>query len=176
MKYWLMKTEPDVFSWADLEQKKIASWDGVRNYQARNFMRDEFEVGDKVLFYHSSCAEPGIAGIANIVRGSYADPTALDKNSEYFDPALSRSSSIGGLVIPSMCALMHVLLKSNIRRTRQMPILSGSQPPSRPRHLPGLYRRKRLQRALPALRLDVRPCVLRYQCRGLLSARPTPPN
>ncbi len=91
MKYWLMKTEPDVFSWADLEQKKIASWDGVRNYQARNFMRDEFEVGDKVLFYHSSCAEPGIAGIANIVRGSYPDPTALDKNSEYFDPASLKS-------------------------------------------------------------------------------------
>jgi predicted RNA-binding protein with PUA-like domain len=91
MKYWLMKTEPDVFSWGDLEQKKIASWDGVRNYQARNFMRDEFQIGDKVLFYHSSCPEPGIAGIAEVVRGSYPDPTALDQKSEYFDPASLRS-------------------------------------------------------------------------------------
>jgi predicted RNA-binding protein with PUA-like domain len=89
--YWLMKTEPDVFSWTDLERKKIASWDGVRNYQARNYMRDDFRVGDRVLFYHSSCAEPGIAGIAEVVRASYPDPTALDPKSEYFDPASLKS-------------------------------------------------------------------------------------
>ena len=86
-RYWLMKTEPDVFSWDDLELKKIASWDGVRNYQARNFMRDDFKVGDKVLFYHSSCAEPGVAGTAEVVREAYPDPTALDPHSEYFDEA-----------------------------------------------------------------------------------------
>ena len=91
MKYWLMKTEPNVFSWTDLEQKKIASWEGVRNYQARNYMRDEFQIGDKVLFYHSSCAEPGIAGIAKVVRGSYPDHTALDQNGEYFDLASQKS-------------------------------------------------------------------------------------
>ncbi len=90
MNYWLMKTEPDVFSWADLEQKKVASWDGVRNYQARNFMRDEFKLGDRVLFYHSSCAEPGIMGLAEVVREAYPDPTALDPKSEYFDAASAK--------------------------------------------------------------------------------------
>ena len=88
-----MKTEPDVFSWDDLEHKKIASWDGVRNYQARNFMRDDFKVGDKVLFYHSSCAEPGVAGVAEVVREAYPDPTALDPDSEYFDEASQKSGT-----------------------------------------------------------------------------------
>lgn len=90
MNYWLMKTEPDVFSWEDLEQRKVASWDGVRNYQARNFMRDEFKLGDLVLFYHSSCAEPGVMGIAEVVREAYPDPTALDPKSEYFDAASAK--------------------------------------------------------------------------------------
>jgi len=62
MNYWLMKTEPDVFSWDDLVKKQSAPWDGVRNYQARNFMRDQFRLKDQVLFYHSSCPEPGIIG------------------------------------------------------------------------------------------------------------------
>jgi predicted RNA-binding protein with PUA-like domain len=92
-RYWLMKTEPDVFSWDDLERKKIASWDGVRNYQARNFMRDEFKVGDLVLFYHSSCPEPGVAGIAEVVREAYPDPTALDPESEYFDEASRKAGA-----------------------------------------------------------------------------------
>ena len=87
MRYWLMKTEPDEFSWDDLEKKpkKIGSWDGVRNYQARNFMRDEFKKGDLVLFYHSSCETPGIYGLAKVVKEAYPDPTALDKKSDYFD-------------------------------------------------------------------------------------------
>ena len=91
MKYWLMKTEPDVFSWDDLVKKKRAPWDGVRNYQARNFMRDEFRVGDRVLFYHSSCAEPGIVGVAEVVREAYPDSTALDPKSDYFDPSSAKS-------------------------------------------------------------------------------------
>jgi predicted RNA-binding protein with PUA-like domain len=90
MKYWLMKTEPDVFSWDDLTRKKVASWDGVRNYQARNYMRDEFKQGDLVLFYHSSCPEPGIVGVAKVVREAYPDPTALDPDSEYFDAASAK--------------------------------------------------------------------------------------
>ena len=87
MRYWLMKTEPDEFSWDDLEKKpkKTGSWDGVRNYQARNFMRDEFKRGDLVLFYHSSCQTPGIYGLAKVVKEAYPDPSALDKKSEYFD-------------------------------------------------------------------------------------------
>lgn len=87
MRYWLMKTEPDEFSWDDLEKrpKKTGSWDGVRNYQARNFMRDEFKKGDLVLFYHSSCETPGIYGLAKVVKEAYPDPSALDKKCDYFD-------------------------------------------------------------------------------------------
>jgi predicted RNA-binding protein with PUA-like domain len=87
MKYWLMKTEPDVFSWADLEKmpSQTTKWEGVRNYQARNLMRDEFRVGDRVFFYHSRQDEPGIVGIAQVVREAYPDDTALDSNSPYCD-------------------------------------------------------------------------------------------
>ncbi len=84
-KCWLMKTEPDVFSWDDLMRSGQSSWEGVRNYQARNFMRDDFAIGDLVLFYHSSCAEPGIVGIAEVASPAYPDPTALDPSSKYFD-------------------------------------------------------------------------------------------
>ncbi len=86
-----MKTEPDVFSWDDLVKKKKAPWDGVRNYQARNFMRDQFRLGDQVLFYHSSCAEPGIVGVAEVVREAYPDPTALDPKSDYYDPSSAKA-------------------------------------------------------------------------------------
>lgn len=86
--FWLMKTEPDTFSIDDLEQRpnKTEHWDGVRNYQARNFMRDDMKKGDLVLVYHSSCKVPGIAGIAEVVRESYPDHTSWDKKSAYFDP------------------------------------------------------------------------------------------
>lgn len=88
MKYWLMKSEPDVFSFGDLKKrpKKTEPWNGVRNYQARNFMRDEMEVGDLILFYHSSCEIPGVAGIARVNSKAYPDETQFDKKSEYFDP------------------------------------------------------------------------------------------
>lgn len=84
--YWLMKSEPDNFSIDDLKQVKVESWDGVRNYQARNFMRDEMKKGDLVLFYHSSCKEVGIVGTASIHQESHPDLSALDKKSRYFDP------------------------------------------------------------------------------------------
>ncbi len=82
-----MKTEPDVFSIDDLfgAKNKTAAWEGVRNYQARNFMRDDFKVGDEVLIYHSSCAQPGVAGTARVVKAFYSDDSALDLNSAYFD-------------------------------------------------------------------------------------------
>lgn len=88
MNYWLMKSEPDVFSFTDLKKrpKKTEPWNGVRNYQARNFMRDEMKVGDLVLFYHSSCEVPGVAGIARVSSGPYPDATQFDKKSEYYDP------------------------------------------------------------------------------------------
>jgi predicted RNA-binding protein with PUA-like domain len=86
--YWLMKSEPDVFSFAQLKArgKRGDAWSGVRNYQARNFMR-AMRVGDLVLFYHSSCAEPGVAGVARVVREAYPDHTAWERGGEYEDPA-----------------------------------------------------------------------------------------
>lgn len=89
MKYWLMKSEPDVFSIDDLRKapKKTTLWEGVRNYQARNFMRDEMQKGDVVLFYHSNCKEPGIVGLAKISsREAYPDPCQFDPKSNYHDP------------------------------------------------------------------------------------------
>ncbi len=86
--YWLMKSEPDVFSIDDLRQRPGATerWDGVRNYQARNFLRDQMKVGDRAFFYHSSCDVPGIVGEMSISCAAYPDPTAADPNSPYFDP------------------------------------------------------------------------------------------
>lgn len=89
MRYWLMKSEPDVFSIDDLQKKKTSLWDGVRNYQARNFMTQEMKVGDQVLFYHSNAEPPGIAGLAEIVGAAEPDPSQFDKKSEYFDPKAS---------------------------------------------------------------------------------------
>jgi predicted RNA-binding protein with PUA-like domain len=87
-----MKTEPDTFSIDDLKRKKHEAWDGVRNYQARNFMRDDMRVGDGVFFYHSNCAEPGIAGLAEVATDAYPDPSQFDPKSKYFDPGSSRDN------------------------------------------------------------------------------------
>lgn len=83
--YWLMKSEPQVYSIADLEQEKKAIWDGVRNYQARNFLR-EMTAGDLAFFYHSNITPPGIVGLMRIVRGGIDDPTQFNPQSEYYDP------------------------------------------------------------------------------------------
>ena len=88
-RYWLMKSEPAVYSIADLERDGTTSWEGVRNYQARNFMRDEMRPGDGVLFYHSNADPPGVAGLAEVARAAYPDPTARDPGSDYFDPKAS---------------------------------------------------------------------------------------
>jgi predicted RNA-binding protein with PUA-like domain len=88
MNYWLMKSEPDAFSLDDLKAmpKKTEHWDGVRNYQARNMMRDEMKKGDLVFFYHSNCKTPGIVGIAEVVKEGYPDFTAFDPEAKYYDP------------------------------------------------------------------------------------------
>ena len=87
MHYWLMKSEPGSFSIDDLRRCKIEPWDGVRNYQARNMLRDEMQKGDLAFLYHSSCDTPGIAGIMEIVREGYPDATAFDPENHHFDPA-----------------------------------------------------------------------------------------
>ena len=94
MRYWLMKSEPDEVSIDDLAampQKTIA-WFGVRNYQARNFMRDQMQVGDLAFFYHSSCPEPGIAGIVRISKAAYPDASQFDRKSPYYDPKATRAA------------------------------------------------------------------------------------
>jgi predicted RNA-binding protein with PUA-like domain len=94
MRYWLMKSEPGEFSIDDLARaaRQTTPWIGVRNYQARNFMRDQMHKGDRLFFYHSSCAEPGIAGIAEIVSQAYPDATQFDRRSPYFDPKATREA------------------------------------------------------------------------------------
>ncbi|HEN47000.1 MAG TPA: EVE domain-containing protein [Mizugakiibacter sp.] len=86
MHYWLMKSEPQAFSITDLARNKIEPWDGVRNYQARNFLRDVMAIGDGILFYHSNCPIPGVVGLAEVVSTSYPDPTQFDPNNSHYDP------------------------------------------------------------------------------------------
>ena len=92
MPYWLMKSEPDELSIHDLQRLEQARWDGVRNYQARNFLRS-MQPGDLFFFYHSSCPEPGIAGIARIASAHYPDPTALEPQSHYYDAKASAAKN-----------------------------------------------------------------------------------
>jgi predicted RNA-binding protein with PUA-like domain len=88
MAYWLFKSEPNCYSFADLlaAPDRTTGWDGVRNYQARNFLRDQVRVGDGVLFYHSNADPPGIAGLAEVVGAAHPDPTAFDPEAEHYDP------------------------------------------------------------------------------------------
>ena len=97
MNYWLMKTEPDEFSIDDLERVGVEPWSGVRNYQARNHMR-AMRRGDGVLFYHSSCAVPGVAGIAEVAVEAYPDPTQFERKSDYYDPKSTRDAPRWDLV------------------------------------------------------------------------------
>ena len=94
MNYWLMKSEPDECSIDDAlaAPGRITPWTGVRNYQARNFMRDAMRIGDGVLFYHSSCPEPGVAGLAEVASAAYSDPTQFQRRSPYYDPKATRAA------------------------------------------------------------------------------------
>jgi predicted RNA-binding protein with PUA-like domain len=86
MQHWLMKSEPGNYSIDDLKVDRVTWWDGVRNYQVRNMLRDDFRTGDLAFFYHSECPEPGIVGTMTIASGAYPDPTAFDSKEKYFDP------------------------------------------------------------------------------------------
>jgi predicted RNA-binding protein with PUA-like domain len=94
MQYWLMKSEPDECSIDDAlaATGRITPWTGVRNFQARNYMRDHMRIGDGVLFYHSSCEQPGIAGLAEVASAAYTDPTQFDRKSPYYDPQSRRDA------------------------------------------------------------------------------------
>lgn len=91
MAYWLLKTEPNDYSIDDLENELSTAWTGIRNYQARNFIRDKMSLGDGVLIYHSSCKEVGIVGVATVLSNAYADPDQFDLESKYYDPKAKKS-------------------------------------------------------------------------------------
>jgi predicted RNA-binding protein with PUA-like domain len=97
-RYWLMKCEPDAYTIDDLARDRTTSWEGVRNYQARNFMRDDMKVGDGVLFYASNASPSGVTGLAEIVRAGYPDHTAWTKGHTYFDPASTRDEPVWYMV------------------------------------------------------------------------------
>ncbi|MBE0501643.1 MAG: EVE domain-containing protein [Desulfuromonadales bacterium] len=125
-RFWLMKSEPDCFSFDDLlndHPDRVTSWDGVRNYQARNLLRDEIQVGDGVLFYHSNIKQPAIVGIASVVRAGYPDHTALDPRSDHFDPRASEEKPIWYMVdLQAVAPLPFPLTREALR---QHPVLSG---------------------------------------------------
>jgi predicted RNA-binding protein with PUA-like domain len=91
MNYWLLKSEPSAYGIDDLARDEVTAWTGVRNYQARNFMRDGMRRGDRAFFYHSSCEEPGIVGIAEVHKAAYPDETQFDRRSRYYDAAAKRA-------------------------------------------------------------------------------------
>lgn len=126
VRYWLMKTEPDVFSWDQLIKAKnqTTPWEGVRNFQARNLMRDEMKLGDQVLFYHSSCAVPGAVGIAAVVRENHPDLTAMNPSSEYFD-AKSAKKGASQWAMVSVKAVKKFKTLVSLAAMREMQGLAG---------------------------------------------------
>ncbi|WP_137973692.1 EVE domain-containing protein [Pseudomonas sp. F(2018)] len=131
MPYWLMKSEPDELSIQHLKQLGRARWDGVRNYQARNFLRS-MQIGDEFFFYHSSCPEPGIAGIARIACPVYPDPTALDPNSHYFDAkASAEKNPWSALDVEFVEAFPRVLPLASLREQQALAELALVQRGSR---------------------------------------------
>jgi predicted RNA-binding protein with PUA-like domain len=125
MRYWLMKSEPGCFAIDDLQHAPggIAAWDGVRNYQARNLLRDEIKTGDGVLFYHSSCAEPAIVGLAKVLREGYPDHTAQDPRSNHFDPLATADNPRWYMVDIGFLARLPQPLTRDMLRSH--PVLAG---------------------------------------------------
>jgi len=121
MRYWLMKSELDVYPYTKLVDDGSTHWDGVRNYQARNFMRDDMKVGDKVLFYHSNCKPPHIAGVAEISREGYPDFTSWDVKSKYFDEKSTPDSPRWFMVdIAPVAALPEILSLDQLKSTPEL--------------------------------------------------------
>lgn len=155
MRYWLMKSEPSVCSIDDLLAlpKQITPWDGVRNYQARNFMRDQMKVGDKVFFYHSNCKVPGISGLAEVSRLAYPDQTQFDPKSHYFDPKAT----------PEKPRWVHVDVRG-LQKTRLVSI-------SELRQYPELARMRILQQGNRLSITPVDPAEWRFICERLLGIK-----
>ena len=131
MAHWLMKSEPHVYPWSQLVEDGSTHWDGVRNYQARNLMRDEMSVGDMVLFYHSNCKPPHVAGVAKVCREAYPDFTAQDPSSNYVDPKASPENPRWMMVdIEAVEALPEIVELGGMRECAElegMPLLQRGQ-------------------------------------------------
>jgi predicted RNA-binding protein with PUA-like domain len=122
-RYWLVKSEPEVFSFEDLLRihNKTTSWNGVRNFAARNFMKDGMQLGDRVFFYHSMSGDPGIVGICEVVREAYPDDTALDPSSEYHDPKSTKENPIWYMVdLRAVAQLTHPVTLAAIKTRKEL--------------------------------------------------------
>ena len=122
-RYWLVKSEPGVFSFDDLLRKhnKTTHWDGVRNFVARNFMRDGMKVGDRVFFYHSSTDQPGVVGICEVVRESYSDPAQFDTASPYFDKKATREKPVWVMVdLRAVAQITHPVTLTQIKASKPL--------------------------------------------------------
>lgn len=130
MRYWLLKTEPTSYSIEDLKRDTVTMWDGVRNYQARNFLRDELKRGDRVLFYHSSTEPIGIAGVAEVVKEGYPDPTAFDPKDHHYDPDSKKDNPRWYVVDIKFVEAFKVIPLSVLKKERalgRMPLLQRGQ-------------------------------------------------
>ncbi len=129
--YWLLKSEPDVYSIKDLERDGQTHWEGVRNYQARNFLRDQIKKGDKVFFYHSNAEPSGIAGIAEVIREGYPEPEALERSSRYFDPKSRKEKPVWFAVdirfVQKFKTVMPLEALRGIKELEGMPLLRRGQ-------------------------------------------------
>ncbi|KYC29387.1 conserved protein of unknown function [Sterolibacterium denitrificans] len=155
MRYWLMKSEPAGFSIDDFlaMPNQTTPWDGVRNYQARNFMRDQMKVGDQVFFYHSNCKEPGIVGLAEVSRAAYPDQTQFNPKSHYYDPKAT----------PEKPRWVHVDVRC-LQKTRLVSI-------SELRSHPELARMRTLQQGNRLSITPVDPAEWRFICERLLGIK-----
>ena len=128
MRYWLMKSEPDVYSIDDLKRDRTTAWGGVRNYQARNFMRDQMQPGDRVFYYHSACETPGIAGIAEVSRAAFPDATQFDRKSEYYDAAATPDKPRWFNVEVKFVARTPLIPLAELRKHRELKKMPVLQP------------------------------------------------
>jgi len=122
-RYWLVKSEPNVFSFDDLLRRhnKTTNWDGIRNFVARNFMRHGMKLGDRVFFYHSSTAEPGVVGICEVVREAYPDGTQFDNTSDYHDPKATREKPIWYMVdLRAVAQITHPVPLTKIKTRKEL--------------------------------------------------------
>ncbi|MEK7100612.1 MAG: EVE domain-containing protein [Patescibacteria group bacterium] len=131
-KYWLMKSEPETYGIDHLQADKKTAWTGVRNFLARNYMRDEMQIGDGVLFYHSSCKVPGVYGIAKVASAPYPDPTQFDTASDYYEPRATKEKPVWYLVeIAFVSKLKEPVTLTDIRTNPKLKSMTILQPGSR---------------------------------------------